>query len=355
MELYLFIARLVYAFGDSVLDEGDFSLERFSENLVVLDSVRLETFAKEAYEEEKAKLELAFPANPGVSTEEELRILNDQISASRPRFQKLHEREDYWGIRWMPVGSGSTLGLWQALVHLYESQLTDVAFLVQNGAQTANLPTLQMADIVVGVLEEGSSALLDSYAEDGETKPEYFWFRYLSSVPDPVEYYGLRPSEGLGSRSVVQVIDDFGFLPEARYQYPENGFQRFVILPGVTSNDVVGLEFGDLQEFAIPSKRAKELMKGRLNLRSLAPGSGIYSVSRNVTENAIVDIGHSWIPFEIERLYSDLSWRDQRFRVFRQIVLDYWDMLVDEEGTILLDVFEELVRSGAPVEVNGAN
>ncbi|MBK1878932.1 hypothetical protein [Pelagicoccus mobilis] len=344
LEIYLLVARLAYAYGDFVLDEGSFSVERFAENLQVQDSVRMELFAEEAFVEELVLLEAAIPEDEGRATRGEVSLLGDQLSESRPHFMRLHERSELYGIdvfyRFQPP---VVLEKWWQLVGRYETRLQESDLIVSDGEVSVTLPVVEMARVVGDALNEGDLPFLDQYADEGETRYEYGRFRNLMPPRNAV---GLDYSLSAISAGLLRdrlELPTWGWIPDES-ENEAGAFSRFARLPGVLARDVRGLELGDWSELKVPSKRAIDLMKGQLNLRTLNPGSGIdlfqpdWELGGDRLSEVVVEP-------EYESGFFWLSWRDQRFRVFVEVLLDYWDLLVDENGAFQMDVFETLIRT----------
>lgn len=331
--IYLLVARLGYAFGVETLDEGSFSVERFSDSLLVWDSARLGRFADLAFEEEKAKLESVYRVNSDFVTEEEVAALGEQISLSRPRFLKLYLRGGLGFQSWWRIVSPDVLRKWEALVQLYESQLRGVDLVVVDGDRTVRLPVESLVSVSNEALADGLAGFLDAYSEFGESYSRYWAFKNLSGG-EPV--WGFSRQE-VGDRGGM-------FAPDVANRSVVGGaFSYFVRLPGVIEKDVTGLGFDDLRLLEIPIKEAKDLMRGSLNLRALGPGSGLRLASE-VFQPGFGDYSRPYFGVGEPERYRELSWRDQRFRVFREIVLDYWDLLVGEDGSFSLEVFRKLIR-----------
>lgn len=366
VEIYLLIARLAYAYGAYVTDEGVFSVTRFAEQLEVEDLDRMKVFAENAFAEEKGKLELTFPVDPGLLKLEEVEAMGEQLILSREPFYRLFQRSRFSRSRF-GYSYGPVLERWGDLERHYASQLRGGDLILEKGRSEARLPLQRMSELSRNVYFPGTTGFLDTYAPGGEMFWDYQRFIDLRYRPVSDELIQTRAFGALSSSIVALLNSFYGNAPARPYlEVLPSGFDRFRLLPGVESLDLEGLDLGNLLELKIPQRAAKDLMKGDLNLRTLSPGSPLFRAGVTLNTEFLdigtpglnqdpefipaVEVGDFGYPEHFDYRFDYLSWRDQRFRVFVEVGLDYWDILFDENGLFLEDVFEELIRSEVVVD-----
>ena len=335
---YVLVGRLVAAYGETVLSEGSFDLGKFAEELEREDSQRAVGLIDRLASREAAKLDALLPSHSSAIPVEEAREIGEAFDVGHAAFARLYRRlpQNYWA---RSSSYGSILGeRWAEQVKAYEEALSERDVIVELQGEEIALPAGIMVAAMDAAYAAGAVSLLDGAALGEESEFQYQQKRTL---------FG-RFAFRFGNAATFEAATG----PRAPFGTPSEGFALgdLLRLPGVTVADLGGLDTLEEDQVELLRVEARERLAGSLNLRAIAPGSGVAVVGRMSGFEALPGWS-DWMepmpnaPGPAES-YGALSWRAKRFEVLVDLVIELAEQIVGPEGELDLEAFAAALRGG---------
>ncbi|MDP3920335.1 MAG: hypothetical protein Q8R76_05970 [Candidatus Omnitrophota bacterium] len=356
---YQLLVRLAEKFGSFATDEnGDFSLGNFLAELEKTDLDRFNRRIKMLEDEVTAELASRVPedANDPVSLGAVIGM-QDYLDKSRERFLKalgtmLNDDQN------KSNAISSANAAWTRVMNKYEALILERKVTMQIHGRTVTFDGKVLHEILVEEYNQHPD-FIDSYKEGGETNSAYSNYRTLYRDYDNKRYY---------DNDSNSFRDDAEDLEKKNLRYPFD-LGELKRIPAISHKDLVGLDVNSKNQVKLSFLAdAKELLKGRLNMRVFAPGAAIQTVgvatssmkSSSVMAMAEMSVRYEDVSYDkvllgnyieiderrvkyVPRRYLDVSKRDAIFRMLPAMIMDHWRSLV-VNGVVDADKFRELLR-----------
>lgn len=342
--LHILTARLIEKYGITVGNNDVFSLDKFLEELGQPQSERAEELIENLTIQVLAKLEALVPAGNGAIAHQDILVINEFLVGERRRFSEALGSPDYSNENPYEIQNYANES-WRSVIERYENLLFNRNITIRIDGHTVTIPTASLVERMNQAYREGHTDLLDSLLEGGEPDWVYENFKFIPSYYDRFPFSS--PTMGTAKNGNEFSIEN----PLFPFSLGE-----LLNVPGISLRDLSSLETEQTQWIKIERIPASELVKARFNLRILSPGFSPQTIGArqlgftNALEGDFTDMV-SWPP---ANRYLELSQRDIRFRLLKEIIEIYADILIDFNGLINLDAFEILLRAPLETEAIGA-
>ncbi|EDY82880.1 hypothetical protein VDG1235_2503 [Verrucomicrobiia bacterium DG1235] len=332
---HVLIGRLVAAYGDTVVSEGGFDFEAFVEQLERTDEDRAAALIDRLIEIEEARWLAVSPDHEDAVLWDDAKLINARFDASYGAFSRLYRRLETVHTGWSRRSDVDQRlnDEWTRVRERYEIAMGDRDVIVEVDGAEVLISASSLLERLDAAYDDGAVGLLDSYAIGLESTYGYSEKEYLWSF-DIYPFFSNAEQSGSD-----------GVKVSGLYPFTLGDLQN---LPGVSNADLQRLDVeGDNHVTFIPTS-AKELMTGILNLRVLAPGSGVEVVGSQESgylsvNGSSIDSAWRYMYMPVARTFDELSWRARRFDVLIELILDYFDEVVDENGDVDLDALERVL------------
>ena len=334
--LHHLIGRLIKRYGITVMENGEFSLEKFLAELRKSNESRIEALVDNLKKNVLEALDAMIPEGDAAIALEEVFEIHELLLRQRRKFsdlvmQQVDEETEY--------GLGSLVGhkAWRAVTERYEQGLWSRNVIVTVDGTQVELELQWLVNTMDAAYDDGRARILDTYLENGESMFHYLQFAYsLNSLyrSSNPEYDESEEGEGL-----KRTVDT------PRYPFK---LGELVTIPGISAYDLIGLDTEQEDFVAMALLDARELVRGSFNLRLLSPGTALQTINEFRSIGGYQGVTFDdffWIPgwgYSLDS-YSNLSQRDIRYRLLVELIEDYADLLIDEEGDFDRDAFEALL------------
>ncbi|MDD5671585.1 MAG: hypothetical protein PHN49_08090, partial [Candidatus Omnitrophica bacterium] len=321
---YQLLVKLAEKYGSFVVDEdGAFSVAKFLRELGRTDLERAQERFLALQNEALAELQLRVPqADGGEITLEDVLGIHGYLDEARQRFLSVLNRFMNSDDPYAVIAAGNNA--WSAVMAEYELRVFSKNILMTVDGQTVSIEGRVLASIIREEYGRGNTELINQYKEGGETQSQYSDYRTLYQQ----YYWDYRMA-----KESEAYYDDPNDVENQNSRYPFN-LGQLMSLPGISRNDLAGLDVESKDQVRLTLTNAKELLKGLLNMRVFAPGSSVQTIGAtkqmaetnaydSVSMSDVVELKSMlWYPYPRPKVL-DLSDRDLMFRVLPALVKDY--------------------------------
>ncbi len=358
---YTLLVKLAEKFGSFATDEkGQFSAERFLKELGRTDEERAREKFDALQKEMTAHLQDLLPksSEEAVTLDRVLQV-HAFLDKAREQFLKTYQifpknNQSYYSD---PIGNIANAA-WSAVMGFYEKQLFSRDIIISTDRGDVTMNGKELVNILMEEYREGHTAFAESYVKDGETSWAYNdykvlvntwrWGYYERGLPYLEQYEGVA-------------LEDEKKAPSL-YPFNLGDLNR---LPGISEEDLSNLDVEGMNQVRLTISDAKVLLKGRLNMRVFAPGSGVQTIGASKSSAMMADSVASSVNLS-RKIVSDAYWigdwelisknylnnsnRDLAFRAIPAMIRDYADLFASS-GKADVDTFRKLVRGELQEEI----
>ena len=346
----LIFARLLVRYGEFVVDDAEddgwsVSMDAFEEELGRDDADRArrrlvairerEIPAVEALIESLRAEDGSFPvAALGEVTERLFNIRERMETLSEDAFEEARE-------------------VWNAFVGVYESSLFDTVLNVETERGSARFDGRVLDEVLMRAYHSGRidvTRLLPfiEMIEEGETVWEYDRFRHL-----PCPYWGgwwegvAFPTHEADEEAFVDA--GAGGIGTAAGSFT---LGDLATLPGITGQDLNGVDVAERDWLVVTPGDAERLL-GLLNIRTIAPGSGVDAggwldgAKADAPDYAVNETADTVLQLREAFALEEKSYRFRAFELIPALIREAGAGILDEEGVVIASEFAAYLAGDA--------